>query len=32
MALVYAEGLSDGVPADGYFDFIVSAEKLLLKE
>ena len=28
-ALVYAGELSDGVPADGYFDFIVPAEKLL---
>ena len=28
-ALVYAGELSDGVPADGYFDFIVPVEKLL---
>ena len=29
-ALVYAGELSEGVPADGYFDFIVPAEKLLM--
>ena len=29
-ALVYAGELSEGVPADGYFDFIVPAEKLFL--
>ena len=29
-ALVYAGELSEGVPAEGYFDFIVPAEKLLL--
>ena len=29
-ALVYAGELSEGVLADGYFDFIVPAEKLFL--
>ena len=30
-ALVYAGELSEGVLADGYFDFVVSAEKLFLE-